>query len=164
MALPRWHEPQFAADEGVARVGFRSKRHYRGRVTERRALPRSIRIVGLIWIAGFLVGTTTHIADLVLGGSDVYAGYPDAVRLFWVSLTVLDPLAVVLIAVRSRAGVVLGVLIMLADVAVNVSVAATVGGLGLYGLVNQALFCAFVLLAARPLWRAFSTRTEPARG
>jgi hypothetical protein len=133
-------------------------------VTERRALPRSIRTVRLVWIAGFLVGTTTHVADLVLGGSGVYSGYPDAVRLFWVSLTVLDPLAVVLVAVRSRSGVLLGVAIMLADVAVNVSVAATIGGLALFGLVNQSLFCAFVLLAARPLWRAFSTRTEPDRG
>ena len=131
-------------------------------MTERRALPRGIRIAQLIWIAGFLVGTTTHIADLVFGGSDVYSGYPDAVRLFWVSLTVLDPLAVVLIALRSRAGVPLGVLIMIADVTVNLSVAATVGGLSLFGLVNQSLFCAFVLITARPLWRAFSTRTAPA--
>lgn len=131
-------------------------------MTERRALPRGIRIAQLIWIAGFLVGTTTHIADLVFGGSDAYFGYPDAVRLFWVSLTVLDPLAVVLIALRSRAGVPLGVLIMIADVTVNLSVAATVGGLSLFGLVNQSLFCAFVLIAARPLWRAFSTRTAPA--
>ena len=132
-------------------------------MTERGELSRGIQIVRFVWMAGFVVGTTTHIADLVLGGSAVYAGYPGAVRVFWISLTLLDPLAVILLLRRQRTAVPLGVLIMLADVAVNVTVAATLGGLGLQGLITQSLFCAFVLVTAVPLWRAFSNPIRESR-
>jgi hypothetical protein len=127
-------------------------------VTERRQLSRGIRVVQFVWIAGFLVGTTTHVADLVLSGADVYTGFHPATRLFWVALTLADPLVVVLIAVRDRAGVVLGVLIMLADVTVNWTVFATTDDFGLPGVLNQSLFCVFVLLTARPLWKNLPVR------
>lgn len=112
------------------------------------------RVVRLVWIAGFLVGSTTHVLDLVQGGVAVYAGFPDAVRLYWVSLTLLDPLTVVLTALRRRAGVVLGVAIMVSDVAVNATVAATTDGLGLRGLVLQVAFGLVVVTTAPLLWRA----------
>lgn len=112
------------------------------------------RVVRLVWIAGFLVGSTTHVLDLVQGGVAVYAGFPDAVRLYWVSLTLLDPLTVVLTALRRRAGVVLGVAIMVSDVAVNATVAATTDGLGLRGLVLQVVFGLVVVTTAPLLWRA----------
>ena len=101
-------------------------------------------------MAGFLVGTTTHVVDLVLGGLDVYAGQPAGVRAFWVALTVVDPLVVTLLLLRRRAGVVLGVVVMVADVAVNGSVLAATGD-GLAALLPQSLFGAFVVLTARPL-------------
>ena len=119
-------------------------------MTERRQLSRGIRVIQFVWIAGFLVGTTTHVADLVIAGADVYPGHAAGLRLFWVSLTLLDPLAAALILLRRRAGIVLGVLIMVADVAVNAAVFAPAGEYG--GLVNQVLFGLFVLLTARPLW------------
>ena len=127
----------------------------------RRPLDLRLRVILAVWILGFLIGTTTHILDLVLGGVDVYAGFPAPVRIFWVALTLLDPLAVLLVASRRRAGVVVGVLIMVADVAVNWTVFATVEGFGLFGLVNQSLFFGFVLLTARPLWRAFGSPRPP---
>ncbi|MFD6133786.1 hypothetical protein, partial [Isoptericola sp. NPDC060257] len=108
----------------------------------------------LLWMAGFLVGTTTHVVDLVLGGADVYAGFPAGVRAFWVALTLVDPLVVALLLLRRRAGVVLGVVVMVADVAVNGTVLATTGE-GLTGLVPQSLFGAFVLVTARPLAARF---------
>ena len=127
----------------------------------RRPLDLRLRVILAVWILGFLIGTTTHILDLVLGGVDVYAGFPAPVRIFWVALTLFDPLAVLLVASRRRAGVVVGVLIMVADVAVNWTVFATVEGFGLFGLVNQSLFFGFVLLTARPLWRAFGSPRSP---
>ncbi|WP_264030184.1 hypothetical protein [Cellulosimicrobium sp. SH8] len=111
-------------------------------------------MVRLLWVAGFLVGTTTHVLDLTAGGTGVYAGFPPAVRAFWVSLTLLDPLVVLLLVLRRRAAVPLGVAVMVADVAVNATVAARVGGLAPWGLVNQSLFCVLVLVTARVLWRA----------
>ncbi|WP_156401897.1 hypothetical protein [Agromyces sp. Soil535] len=116
----------------------------------------------LAWTTGFLVGTTTHIVDLVVGGADVYAGFPPGVRLFWVSLTLLDPLTVVLLWLRRRAGVVVGCLVMAADVSVNWTVAAVTGELTLFGLVTQSAFAVVVFGTAPLLWRAFAgSRTSP---
>ncbi|MFF2830317.1 hypothetical protein ACFVSK_00985 [Cellulosimicrobium cellulans] len=92
--------------------------------------------------------------DLTAGGTGVYAGFPPAVRAFWVSLTLLDPLVVLLLALRRRAAVPLGVAIIVVDVAVNATVGALVGGLAPWGLVNQSLFGVLVLATARVLWRA----------
>ena len=117
-------------------------------------------LLRLAWIVGFLVGTTTHTIDLLAGGLDVYAGYPDGIRLYWVSLTVLDPLTVALIALRQRAGVVLGVAIMVSDVTINLTVSAVYGGLGVSGLIFQAAFAVLVLSTAPLLWR--SSRHRPA--
>lgn len=117
-------------------------------------------VVRLIWIVGFLVGTTTHVIDLVVGAADVYAGFPGGVRAYWVSLTVLDPLAVVLTAFRLRAGVVLGVAIIVSDVILNTVVFAVIGGLGAGGLVMQAVFGVVVVATAPLLWRA-ARRRQP---
>ncbi|MCK9795439.1 hypothetical protein M1843_16975 [Isoptericola sp. 4D.3] len=119
-------------------------------MTSRSRSERALRAVWLLWAAGFLVGTTTHVVDLVLAGPDVYVGFPAGVRAFWVALTVIDPLVVTLLLLRRRAGVVLGVVVMVADVAVNGSVLAATGT-GLAGLVPQTLFGVFVVLTARPL-------------
>jgi hypothetical protein len=112
-------------------------------------------VLQALWILGFLVGTTTHLIDLVSGGLDVYSGFPPGVRVFWVALTVLDPAVVVLVALRQRAGLALGAVVMVADVAVNATVFAVVGGLSPFGLVSQSVFALFVLGTAPVLWRGF---------
>jgi hypothetical protein len=106
-------------------------------------------------VLGYLVGTTTHIADLVLGGDEPYAGFPAVVRVFWVSLTLVDPLTAVLLVLRRRPGIVLGVVVILVDLAVNWTVFATSDGLAPFGLINLTVFGAVVLVTARPLWRWF---------
>lgn len=114
---------------------------------------RAGRVIQAVWIAGFLVGTTTHVIDLILGGSGTYDEFPAGLRAFWVSLTVLDPLTVVLLLLRKRAGVVLGLAIILVDIAVNWTVFVTTDNLGVFGVINQTLFAVVLLLTARPLWR-----------
>lgn len=114
--------------------------------------PTYLKVTQLVWVLGYLVGTTTHVVDLVLGGGEPYAGFPAAVRVFWVSLTVVDPLTVVLLLLRRPLGVVLGAVVILADLAVNWTVFATVDGLTPFGLINQTLFGVVVLATARPLW------------
>lgn len=117
---------------------------------------RLTRAARWLWVAGFGVGACTHVLDLVAGGAQVYAGFPTAVRVFWVSLTVLDPLAVVLVLRRRRAGVALGVAVMVADVAVNWTVHAVVGGGSPRGLVTLTAFGVLVLATAVPLDRWFA--------
>lgn len=125
---------------------------------------RGPRLVRALWIAGFAIGTVSHVLDLATAGLDVYAGHPLALRAFWVSLTVLDPLVIGLLARRFRAGVGLGIAVILADIAVNWSVIATAGGIPVWGAVNQTLFAILVLATAPVLlrwWRRRPTADGP---
>lgn len=106
----------------------------------------------VLWVIGFLVGTTTHIADLIVGGSDAYSGFPTGVRLFWMSLTILDPVTAALIIFRRRPGIVLGAAVIIADIAVNWTVFALIGGLSVFGVLNQSVFAVLIVVTARPLW------------
>lgn len=123
---------------------------------------RTLNVVRAVWIAGFLVGTTTHIADLVVGGTGAYEGFPLGVRLFWTALTLLDPAVVVLLLLRLRAGVALGAAVILTDIAVNWSVFAFVGGLSVFGVVSQTLFAIFIVSTMRLLWAWFGASPERA--
>lgn len=123
---------------------------------------RGVTIFLTLWSVGFLVGTVTHAVDLALGGLDVYAGFPPPVRVFWVSLTVLDPLVVVLLWRRLRAGVVLAVVIVVCDVGVNTAVFVLHGGLSPFGLVLQVMFGLLVITTAPWLWGRLRTlRVNP---
>jgi len=121
---------------------------------------RAARLLRWLWIAGFAVGTTTHVADLVVGGADVYAAFHPALRAFWVSLTLWDPLVIVLLLLRRRAGVVLGLVVILADITVNWSVIAVVGGIPVWGAVNQTAFAVLLLASARLLARWFAPAAD----
>ena len=114
------------------------------------------RVIVVVWVAGFLVGTATHVVDLIAGGTGAYGGHSTPVRLYWVSLTVLDPLAAVLVMLGRRSGIVLGVTVMVSDVAVNWGVLASVGGLSMSGLALQTTFCLVVVVTAPVLWRRFA--------
>jgi hypothetical protein len=114
---------------------------------------RAGRVIQVIWILGFLIGTTTHVIDLVSGGLDTYAGFPTPLRAYWISLTLLDPVTVILVFRRRRAGVVLGLAVILSDIAVNWTVFLTIGGHPLFGVVNQTVFAIVLVATAVPLWR-----------
>lgn len=126
------------------------------------ASARALRVFQVVWVLGFLVGTTTHTAELIVGGVNAYSGFPLGVRLFWVSLTLLDPATALLIIFRRRSGIVLGIAVIVADIAVNWTVFVMVGGLSLFGVISQSLFAVLILVTARPLWRWFgqSSRRE----
>ena len=119
------------------------------------------RAVLVVWIAGFLVGTTTHVLDLVAGLSETYAAFPKVLRLFWVSLTVLDPITAALLVLKRRVGIILALLVISADIAVNWTVFFTIGGLSLFGVVNQTLFAAILFTTASTLWRWFPPANRP---
>ena len=123
---------------------------------------RGARLVRALWIAGFAIGTVSHVLDLATAGLDVYAGHPLPLRASWVSLTILDPLVIALLARRRPAGVGLGTAVILADIAVNWTVIATAGGIPVWGAVNQTLF-AILVLATAPVLLRWTRRREPAR-
>jgi len=86
-----------------------------------------------------------------------YGGIPLFYQVFWTSLTFLDPLAVLLLLVRPRAGLLLTAAIIVVDVLVNASATFVIGP-DWQSLGAQLLFMAFVLAT---IGRAWPRRREP---
>ncbi len=110
-------------------------------------------IAKIIWTLGFVVGTITHTLDILHGGWLPYDFRPLPWNAYWTSLTFLDPLAAVLIWLRERWGVVLGVTIMASNIAVNGYTYAIGFEDFFFSLILQSAFAAFVFFAAWEHWR-----------
>jgi len=115
----------------------------------------------LVWVLCLAIGTCTHVASLIKCGW-CSVGIPVASAVFWNSLAVLDPLAAVVLFVRPRAGVMLTMVIMVADVAHNVWAVTALGAM-VWPVVAQAAFLAFALATAPAIWRAWPA-PNPGRG
>ena len=112
-----------------------------------------------MYLIGFAQGTGAHVLDLLRGGIHAYSSLPQAwIQVFFVSLVVLDPLVVVLVAFVRREGIWLAA-VMVVDVAANWT-----GNwpslqedparlLRPVGLLPITLFGVFVLVTALPLLR-----------
>lgn len=91
------------------------------------ARPRSgVLLLGTV-MACFLIGGLTHVHDIVRGGWLPYRFAPDGINLFWSLLSVLDLLVVALLWLQRLSGVLLGLAVMLFDVAVNSYAAYVLG-------------------------------------
>ena len=123
--------------------------------SRRASLSQGVALVLAVWVAGFSVGTMVHLIELLTQGFGVYGNMPVWVRVFWVSLTIIDPFVVILLLLRVRASIWLGCAVMVADVVVNWSVALTIPGAIGPGLITQPLFLLFLLTTAPLLWRSF---------
>jgi hypothetical protein len=84
-------------------------------------------------------------------------GYPMIVRLYWASLTFLDPLAVLLLFIRPRAGLVLCAAIIVTDVINNSCVRYARSEVDI-GYLLQVAFLVFVLTTIRYAWKGLPNR------
>ena len=115
-------------------------------------------------------GTVVHVAQLVVGGWEPYPSVPGWLAVYFVSLTVLDPLAAVLLLLRRRVGLLLACAVMVTDAAANGYASYVVdqrAGLTA-GRVGQAVITllALALVAAAPAlwpWLRASRRSSPAQ-
>ena len=84
-------------------------------------LPRWARWVLAVYLIGFADGTADHVRWMTHGGIHAYApSYPQiAIQVFFVSLLVLDPLVVALVAFVRREGIWLAAAVMALDIAAN---------------------------------------------
>lgn len=112
------------------------------------------RTVVAVLAAGFAIGTTTHTFQLVTGGWMVFDTAPTWMNVYWTSLTFLDALTVMLLFISPRAGLALGLSIMVSNLTIN---SYALYGLGLpiavWALQSQALFGGFLLGVIGFLWR-----------
>ncbi len=110
---------------------------------------RAEKLVVCALIAGFCTGTTTHLMDMALLG---FLGYPAPlwINAYWTSLTLLDPIAALLLVFRTGYGVMLGLAIMVSDIAINTGVMVRVdlpaNDMNWFRFACQLLF--FILMAA----------------
>lgn len=113
-------------------------------------------VVGLL-VVGFAIGTFTHAVHLFNVGWVVFSSAPVWMNVYWTALVILDPVAAMLLIRTPRAGLALGLAIMVSDVAVN---SYALHCLGLPFLVAplqlQTLFLGFLLGAFGFLWKKAS--------
>lgn len=115
------------------------------------------RIAIAVQLLCFSAGAFNHGCDFLIRGWRPYRFAPHpAVELYWSALIVLD-LAVVLLFLsrRIRPALLLGLAVMVSDVAINVTATHAMGD-ATYGwpLVLQAMFLGFVLGSVGFLWSA----------
>jgi hypothetical protein len=113
-----------------------------------------VRVVVAVTVAVFAYGTVVHLTQLYLGGLDLYPSMPGWLAAYFVSLTLLDPAAAVLLALRRRAGLTLGVVVLVTDALANAYANYVVDRAGgvTPGRVGQAVITALAvgLLLAAP--------------
>ncbi len=115
--------------------------------------PVAVRIILVIYSIGFLGGTHSHMTGIWYNGFFAQKA-PLLFNLYWDSLTLFDPLTVLLLWTRPRAGVGLAVGIMLTDIPVNAYSYASgyfgppVPGMITTWLFTQSLFATFVFVTA----------------
>jgi hypothetical protein len=118
-----------------------------------------------VYVLGFAAGTTSHVVDILRSGLLPHNRYHWGVNLFWTSLAFFDPLAIVLLLRRARAGILLAGMIMLLDVAVNLAAGVheyvATGQFRMWGLYTQVPFAVFILATAPSLWNAFGADPPP---
>ena len=123
--------------------------------------PRAVRAAAVATVLVLAYGTVVHVVQLAVAGGDPYPDLPGWLRTYFVSLTVLDPLAALLLARRRRSGVVLAVAVLVSDAVANgwanhaldPADGLTAGRVG-HGLVT--LVAVGLLVATPGLWRATS--------
>lgn len=105
------------------------------------------------WVAAFLGAAANHGHDFLVCGWRPYASEPRLLEAFWTSLVLVDPVVVVLLLLRRRSGLLAGLAVMVADVAVNATVAFTRAGYATSpDLLMQVGFLGFVLGSLPWLW------------
>lgn len=120
-----------------------------------------VRVIFAIYISGFLFGTRNHIVDTINDGLFGYRYVPLPLNIYWTLLTILDPLAIILLLFSPFSGMALSVGIMASDIAVNVSV--TLYDYFQRGVLTDGLLCLqitfglFVFLIVPVVWKRLKT-------
>jgi hypothetical protein len=127
--------------------------------------PRFLQIVRWVYSIGFLAGTYTHLKGILAHGF-LATPVPLAIGVYWDTLTVLDPLTVLLLWRRPKVGLWMAVAIMGSDISVNTLVYLA----GYFGppsahmvplsLFEQSLFGLFVFLTAPLAYSSFINQEQ----
>ena len=119
----------------------------------------------VFFISAFAVATCNHAMDIISGGLFPYTkkwGTPEIFNLFWTSLTILDPLAILALLLNVRAGYIFAIVIMFFDVPINLYVNQKYWSLPIqenYALMMQIAFLLFLLSTVRRVWKLTDSKS-----
>jgi hypothetical protein len=123
-----------------------------------------LRIVYVVCLAGATcVHVATHVQYGPLLGALESHGYPPVTRLFWSSLTLLDPLAALVMFIRPRAGLALAGVIIVSDVVHNSWILHHFGRAPDAAYWAQVAFLLFLFATIRVAWRGSLPKEECAQ-
>ena len=125
--------------------------------------PRPARVAATAAVLVLVYGAVVHVVHLVVAGGLPYSDLPGWLRAYFVSLTLLDPLAAGLLVLRRRSGVVVAVVVLVSDALANgwtnyirdPASGVTAGRVG-HGVVT--LLALGLLVMTPALWRATAPR------
>jgi hypothetical protein len=128
-----------------------------------KSYPVGIRLVLLIYVVAFSIGTATHLISILNGW---WLPHHPLVNSYWASLVLLDPLAIVLLLKAPKAGLLLALVIMVTDVGINSAVSYMYLDRGGVYAVNyfvqlQSVFLGF-LLGSAPFVGRYVSRQDAA--
>lgn len=116
-----------------------------------------VRFFFAVYIFGFAYGTRNHIVDILADGWLGYDFVPFPINLYWTLLTFFDPLAIFLLLTFPLAGILLSLLIMASDIAINTGVTVyfyyQTGMLTFDRLPLQIAFGIFIFLTSPIAWK-----------
>lgn len=134
-------------------------------------MPPASLIIRCIWAACLLIGGANHALILLRHGLFWdYGGVGSGSAAYWSSLTILDPLAAVLLFARPKVGIVGTIVLIVTNVIHNLAVTAHRAPDGELltaasnpFLASQIGFMLFVLATTRPAWRGIRStpRSQP---
>ena len=117
----------------------------------------TVRLIFAVYIFGFAYGTRNHIVDILADGWLGYDFVPLPINLYWTILTFFDPLAIFLLLSFPFSGIILSVLIMASDIAINAGVTVyfyyQTGIFSLGRLPLQIAFGVFVFITTPIAWK-----------
>ena len=117
----------------------------------------------IVFIVGFTGATYNHASDIVRDGVFPYAkryGAPEMFNIYWTSLILLDPFAIIVLCFNVRSGYGVALCIMLANVSVNLFATSNYWMLPVYrnnAFMMQTAFLMFLLFTIRRVWRLSAT-------
>ena len=91
-------------------------------VSQWSAQPKPVKFCFSIYMLGFLVGTTTHLLNIIENGVFPDASLPLGFHVYWTSLTLFDPLTIIFLLYVPHWGMILAILIMASDIPINLYV------------------------------------------
>jgi len=112
--------------------------------------PTKVKILLSVMLLGFATGTTTHIFDLLNHGWLLNSEVPKWKNIFWVSLTFLDFIVVVLLLTKLNFGLLLANIVIIADVLINTNFFKfdRLGYDDDYKIYLQVVFAIYVLISS----------------